>query len=73
MKKKPVPTIDKYGFLSEYFMRCGKDGKIRVKDGRTLEEYLNDPRLVKRRKGRESDMVIIGRATYEFLLARGAA
>ena len=71
--KKPVPTIDKYGFLSEYFMHNGKDGKIRVKDGRTLEEYLNDPQLVKRRKGRESDMVLIERGTYEFLLARGAA
>jgi hypothetical protein len=68
-KRKPVPEIGKWGFLSEYFLVCGKDGIVRVKDGRTLEEYINDPRIVRRRKkhfdGNDSEMVLFSRKTYE--------
>lgn len=50
MKLKPIPTVNHWGFLSETFLICDLDGKIKVKDGRTLEEYINDPRIVARRK-----------------------
>lgn len=46
---KPIPTNDPFGGLSERFLTI-VDGRIIVKDGRTLEEYINDPRLVTRRK-----------------------
>lgn len=46
---KPIPTNDRFGGLSECFLTI-QDGRIVVKDGRTLEEYINDPRLVARRK-----------------------
>ena len=49
MSTKPIPTHDKFGGLSETFLTI-KNGRILVKDGRSLEEYINDPRLVERRK-----------------------
>ena len=61
----PIPEHSTFGFLSETFLVCGKDGVIRVKDGRTLEEYINDPRLVKRRKGAQTDMVICSKQIFE--------
>lgn len=36
--------------LSETFLECRPDGVVQVKDGRSLEEYINDPRFVARRK-----------------------
>lgn len=63
---KPIPEINQWGFFSEYFLECGEDGIVRVKDGRTLEEYLNDPRFVERRKGKGGfPMVICDSKTYE--------
>ena len=47
--KLPIPKQDKYG-MSEFFLVRRMNGRIEVKDGRTLEEYINDPRLVKLRK-----------------------
>lgn len=57
-KQLPVPDMTPFG-LSEYFLECGTDGIVRVKDGRSLEEYINDPRIVARRKGKcIGDMII---------------
>ena len=50
MKNKPIPTVGPLGVLSECFLECGRDGVVRIKDGRSLEEYINDPRIVARRK-----------------------
>ena len=44
-----IPKATPWG-PSETFLECGPDGVVRVKDGRTLEEYINDPRLVNRRR-----------------------
>lgn len=49
MSTMPIPTNDALGGLSETFLTI-KDGRIVVKDGRSLEEYINDSRLVARRK-----------------------
>ena len=48
-KRKRIPKLTKWG-LDEYFLVCRPSGKIEVKDGRTLEEYINDPRFIKQRK-----------------------
>ena len=47
-KRKRIPKLTKLG-LDEYFLVCRPSGKIEVKDGRTLEEYINDPRFIKQR------------------------
>jgi len=47
---KPIPELDSFGILVERFLHLLPDGRIVVKDGRALEEYINDPRLVARRK-----------------------
>jgi len=57
-KQLPVPDMTCFG-LTEYFLQCGPDGVVRVKDGRSLEEYINDPRLVARRKGKYAGEMII--------------
>ena len=49
MSTKPIPTHGPFGTLSERFLII-KDGRVVVKDGRTLEEYINDPRFVALRK-----------------------
>ena len=61
MKRKRIPKLTKSGGLDEYFLVCRPSGKIEVKDGRTLEEYINDPRLVKMRKkaARSEDVEMI--------------
>ena len=62
MKKKRIPKFTPCSGLDEYFLICRENGKIEVKDGRTLEEYINDPRLVKIRKnGKESEMILCTR------------
>jgi hypothetical protein len=48
MSDKSIPEVTMYS-MSERFLVCREDGRIEVKDGRTLEEYINDPRLVARR------------------------
>jgi hypothetical protein len=68
MKKKRIPKSSKSG-LDEYFLVLRENGRVEVKDGRTLEEYINDPRLVKRRKsqlGLEFEMVLCDRHTFEW-------
>lgn len=66
MKRKRIPKNLPWGGIDEYFLQSGADGVLRVKDGRTLEEYLNDPRLVKRRKkSGASDMILVQRAYFE--------
>jgi len=60
-KQLPVPDTTCFG-LTEYFLECGLDGIVRVKDGRSLEEYINDPRLVARRKGKNiGEMIILAK------------
>jgi hypothetical protein len=70
--QKGIPTVDQWGSLSEAFLECGKDGIIRVKDGRTLDEYINDPRLVKRRKNckapKPTGMQLVSNEFYNRLL-----
>lgn len=44
-----IPEQNPFG-ISEFFLVRRKNGRIEVKDGRTLEEYINDPRLVRARK-----------------------
>lgn len=46
----PHPKIDKFGFFNNYFLFCNKDGILKVKDGKTLEEYLNNKYFIKNRK-----------------------
>ena len=66
MKRPPIPKTLPYGQISEYFLHSGPDGVLRVKDGRTLEEYLNDPRMVRRRKKAGSgDMILVAADYYE--------
>lgn len=60
-----IPSVSPLGFLSEYFLECQPDGVIRVKDGRSLECYINDPRLVERRKGKSSEMAICSASVFE--------
>lgn len=61
--------MDVLGFLDQAFLICGEDGVVRVKDGRSLEEYINDPRLVKRRKKTAKylprDMVLGAKDVYD--------
>lgn len=52
-KRKRIPKFTKWGGLDEYFLVCKPSGRIEVKDGRTLEEYINDPRFIKQRKKAE--------------------
>ena len=48
---KPIPhTTKKQPIITQPLMELSKDGKYRVVDGRSLEEYINDPRLVRKRK-----------------------
>lgn len=67
--KLPVAQQGEYGFLDQAFLECGVDGVVRVKDGRSIEQYINDPRLVARRKqdtgGKPWDMVIWSKARYD--------
>lgn len=63
-----VSTPQPMGFLDEYFLECGEDGVVRVKDGRTLEEYINHPKIVERRKNSKAspcEMVICTKHTFE--------
>ena len=52
----------------EYFLVRRANGRIEVKDGRSLEEYINDPRMVKARKkeakGKEHDYVCCGKSDF---------
>ncbi len=68
MKKKRIPKCTKSG-LDEYFLVLRANGRVEVKDGRTLEEYINDSRLVRRRKsplGGEIEMVVCDRHAFEW-------
>lgn len=49
-QKLPVTELDKWGFPKETFLQLEPDGRVTVKDGRSLEEFLNDPRLTKKRR-----------------------
>ena len=51
-KPEPKPRIkfNEWGQITEHFLEFDTEGRMVVKDGRTLEEYLNDPHIVARRK-----------------------
>jgi hypothetical protein len=55
-----IPDVDPWGNMSETFLECGDDGVVRVRDGRTLDEYINDPRLINRRRGKGRFAMMIG-------------
>ena len=60
--------IGSYGFVDNYNLECGTDGVMRVKDGRTLDEYINSPSMVKARKDGETnhgDWILNTAANYE--------
>jgi hypothetical protein len=64
---KPI-QINQWGHPDHYNLECGKDGIIRVKDGRTLEEYINSPELIKDRKEKSmnhGDQLLIAANVYE--------
>lgn len=45
-----APKSLPYNQFTNLQLYCGKDGILRVKNGLTLEEYLNHPKLVESRK-----------------------
>jgi hypothetical protein len=49
-ESNPHLKIDKFGFPQDYFLVAGKDGMVKVKDGRSLEEYINNEYFVENRK-----------------------
>jgi len=60
--------IGSFGFVDNYNLKCGTDGVMRVKDGRTLNEYINNPSIVKARKDGETnhgDWILITATNYE--------
>ena len=65
---KPIPTHDRWGHLSETFLQLDPEGRVEVKDGRTLEEYINDPRLcaLRKRYGQGFHMVVCSLDTYNW-------
>jgi hypothetical protein len=65
---KQFIELNQWGQASEYFLVCGEDGIIRVKDGRNLEDYINSPELVKIRKSKarnHGNQIMIPADTYE--------
>ena len=60
--------IGSFGFVDNYNLKCGTDGVMRVRDGRTLDEYINSPSMVKARKDGETnhgDWILITATQYE--------
>jgi len=60
--------IGPFGFVDNYNLECGTDGVMRVKDGRTLDEYINSSSMVKARKdGKKNhdDWILIAATNYE--------
>jgi hypothetical protein len=45
----PMPAMEFEEILMEPFLFCHADGVVRVKDGRSIEEYVNSAALVARR------------------------
>jgi hypothetical protein len=73
---KGILTLSPSGFPVETFLRCDVDGRIVVKDGRSLEEYINDPRIVAKRKGRANaptPMILLTESAALFGLVGGVA
>lgn len=49
-KIKLLPIAkDLQSLIDKPFLVCGRDGVIRVRDGRSLEAYINDLRLIQKR------------------------
>jgi hypothetical protein len=62
--------MDQWANASCYHLECGEDGVIRVKNGMSLDEYINHPELVERRKNKpmnHGDHILISAAHYEYL------
>ena len=60
--------IDQWGYPSHYNLECGEDGIIRVKNGMSLEDYINSPAMVKaRKKAKHShgDQLLISKSHFE--------
>ena len=74
---KPRIKFNKWGQVTEHFLEINTEGRVIVKDGRTLEEYLNDPHIVAKRKNdpkyKGGPLIMLAVATYEKLnVSRGA-
>ena len=68
--------MDNWGFPINYNMECGDDGVMRVKDGRTLGDYLNNPEIVEaRKKSKHSNQewILVTADMYESGLMAGIA
>ena len=61
-------NLGPFGFVDNYNLECGTDGVMRVKDGRSLEEYINHPEIVKARKdgkNNQQEWILITSNVYE--------
>jgi len=72
-KEKIHVGFDKDGYPINSFLITDEEGKIKVKDGSGLEEYLNDPFVVARRKkeGKKKppyDMILVAFDHYKALV-----
>lgn len=50
MSNSDIPTFTKSGEGDQTFLQLLPSGHVMVKDGRSLDQYVNDPRLVERRR-----------------------
>jgi len=73
-KEKIHVKFDSDNYPINSFLITDEEGKIKVKDGRGLEEYLNDPFVIARRKheGKKKppyDMILVAFDHYKALVA----
>lgn len=81
MSAKTKPRFisrDVHGYVKEHFLELDTEGRIIVKDGRTLEEYFNHPSQVAMRKERNKPlknipMILIAVDAYERMLTQAIA
>jgi hypothetical protein len=62
--------MDQWANASHYQLECGEDGVIRVKNGMSLDEYINHPDLVERRKNNpmnHGNHILISAAHYKYI------
>jgi hypothetical protein len=61
-------NLGPFGFVDDYNLECGTDGVMRVKGGRSLEEYINHPEMVEARSKGEinhQEWILIAASVYE--------
>lgn len=65
MSKLQTPKFGKFNQVTDMQLHCGRDGILRVKNGMTLEEYINHPFFIKSRK---ASMRKLKESQSEFIL-----